>query len=148
VVSLCFTVKSLAAAPSAGAAGAAGAAGTAGTAGTSRQVPAERYAGVVANETVTDAGNDFFRLFASAWSERPLSSRFTISIHERRSARWGNGIWIEYAQRRIFQASLPLLHAGIRQLSAQAAAIVYARVMDAEVGRLLFREPDLGSDEL
>lgn len=113
-----------------------------------RSAAQEVFGGLVANQTVTVAGQDFFQSFTSAWRERDLSDRFAISITERPSARWGSQIWIEYAQRRIFQASLPTGRAGIKALSDQAVEIAYQRITDAEVERLLFRDADLGPDEM
>lgn len=111
-------------------------------------VPQELYGGVVANETITRAGEDFYQFFAADWRNRSLSERYAISIHERPSARWGSTIWIEYAQRRVFQAALPPALSAIQALSARAVDIAYAQVTQAEVDRLLFRDADLGSDEI
>jgi curli production assembly/transport component CsgE len=108
----------------------------------------ESYGGLVANQTVTVAGQDFFQYFVSAWRDRDLSERYAISVHERPSARWGTQVWIEYAQRRIFQAALPTARSGIRELGEQAVELVYQKIADTEVERLLFRDVDLGPDEM
>jgi curli production assembly/transport component CsgE len=108
----------------------------------------ESYGGIVVNQTVTVAGQEFFQCFVAAWRDRDSSERYAISVTERPSARWGSQIWIEFAQRRIFQAPLPTARAGIRALSEQATEVVTQMVADMEVERLLFREPDLGRDEL
>ena len=116
--------------------------------GAIRIVPQESFGGIVADQTVTVAGQDFFQQFVTAWRERDSAERYAIAIHERPSARWGSQVWIEYGQRRIFQAALPTGRAGIRQLSEQAADIVFQKVTDAEVERLLFRDADIGPDEI
>lgn len=108
----------------------------------------EVYGGVVANQTVTVAGQDFYQHFVAAWRDRDLSERFTISIHERPSARWGSQVWIEFAQRRIFQSALPTGRGGIRSLAEQAIEIAHQLIGDAEVDRLLFRDVDIGPDEM
>jgi len=108
----------------------------------------EMYRGVVTNQTVTVAGQDFYQHFVNAWRERDLSERFTISIHERPSARWGSQVWIEFAQRRIFQAALPTGRGGIRSLAERAIEVAHQMIGDAEVDRLLFRDADVGPDEL
>jgi curli production assembly/transport component CsgE len=108
----------------------------------------ELYGGVVVNQTVTVAGQDFYQYFVSAWRDRDMSERFAISIRERPSARWGSLIWIEYAERRIFQSQLPTGRAGIKALSEQAVDFAYQKLADAEVERLLFRDPDFGPDEI
>ncbi len=115
---------------------------------TERRALQEMYGGVVVNQTVTVAGQDFYQQFVAGWRDRALSERYAISIHERPSARWGARIWIEYAQRRIFQAQLPTGRAGIRALSDQAVEIAYQQVTDIDVERLLFRDADLGADEI
>lgn len=108
----------------------------------------EIYGGVVANQTVTVAGYDFYQYFVAAWRDRELSERFAISIHERPSARWGSQIWIQYAQKRVFQASLPSGRAGIKALSEQAVEIAFEKVAEVEVERLLTRNSDMGPDEI
>jgi curli production assembly/transport component CsgE len=108
----------------------------------------EIYGGVVANQTVTVAGQDFYQSFVAAWRDRDLSERFSISIHERPSARWGSQVWIEFAQRRIFQAALPTGRGGIRSLAEQAIEVAYQLIGEAEVDRLLFRDVDVGPDEM
>ncbi|MFC7517285.1 CsgE family curli-type amyloid fiber assembly protein [Herbaspirillum sp. GCM10030257] len=108
----------------------------------------ESYGGIVVNQTVTVAGQEFFQCFVAAWRDRDSSDRYAISVTERPSARWGSQIWIEFAQRRVFQAPLPTARVGIRALSEQATEVVAQMVADMEVERLLFREPDLGPDEL
>jgi curli production assembly/transport component CsgE len=113
-----------------------------------RSLAQESYGGVVVNQTVTVAGQEFFQHFVAGWRDRDLSERYAISVSERPSARWGSQIWIEFAQRRIFQAPLPTARVGIRALSEQATEVVAQSVADMEVERLLFREPDLGPDEL
>ncbi|WP_158597936.1 CsgE family curli-type amyloid fiber assembly protein [Noviherbaspirillum saxi] len=108
----------------------------------------DSFGGVVVNQAVTVAGQEFFQYFVANWRDRDLSERYAISITERPSARWGSQVWIEFRQRRIFQAPLPTARAGIKALSEQATEAVYQMVADTEVERLLFREPDLGPDEL
>lgn len=113
-----------------------------------QQDPPEPYGGVVVNQSVTVAGHDFYQHFALAWRENPMSERFAVSVHEQPSARWGSRVWIEFRQRRIFQANLPPGRAAIKSISLQAVEIAQQRVMDAEVDRLLFRDVDLAADEI
>lgn len=107
----------------------------------------ESYGGIVVNQTVTVAGQEFFQYFVAHWRERALSERFAIAVIERPSARWGGRIWVEFAQRRVFQAPLSTARAGLRSLSEQAVELVYQAVIDTEAERLLFRDADLGGDE-
>lgn len=113
-----------------------------------RVFPSDRVGGIVADQTVTVAGQDFYQQFVAAWRERDSAERYAISIHERPSARWGSQVWIQYAERKVFQAALPAGRVNIRQLGEQAAEITFQKVTDAEVERLLFRDVDLGPDEM
>jgi curli production assembly/transport component CsgE len=108
----------------------------------------ELYAGVVVDQTVTVVGHDFYQEFVALWREKDMSSRYAIAVIERPSARWGSQIWIEYAHRRVFQIFLPAARANVRAASAEAADAAFQNVVDAEVQRLLFRDPDLGADEI
>ncbi len=108
----------------------------------------ELYAGVVVDQTITVAGHDFYQHFVALWRDKEMADRYEISVHERPSARWGNQIWIEYAQRRVFQVFLPGARGKIKAVSEMAVDVAYKNVIDTEVQRLLFREPDLGADEI
>ena len=111
-------------------------------------VQKELYGGVVVNQTVTVAGQDFYQYFVALWRDQANSERYAISVHERPSARWGSQVWVEYAQKRVFQAALPSTRAHVQPISARAVAIAYANVMQADVQRLLYRDKDIGADEL
>jgi curli production assembly/transport component CsgE len=113
-----------------------------------RKVSSETYGGVVVNQTITVAGQNFYQCFVAFWRDREMSDRYAISIHERPSARWGTQVWIEYAQKRVFQAFLPSSIANIKALSEQAAEVAQQKVADVEVDRLLFREAEFGPDEI
>jgi curli production assembly/transport component CsgE len=113
-----------------------------------RKVPSETYGGVVVNQTITVAGQNFYQCFVAFWRDKVMSDRYAISIHERPSARWGTQVWVEYAQKRVFQALLPSSIANIKALSEQAAEVAQQKVIDVEVDRLLFREAEFGPDEI
>lgn len=106
------------------------------------------YAGVVVNQTITLIGQDFYQNFVTAWREKPLSERYVVSVHERPSARLGSQVWVEYANRRVFQAFLPAARARARQAGADAVEVAYQNIVETDVLNLLFRDPDLGPDEL
>ncbi len=108
----------------------------------------ELYGGVVVNQTVTVAGQDFFQYFVALWRDKPNNERYAVSVHERPSARWGNRVWIEYQQKTMFQAVLPTLRASVPEISARAVEIAYQNIMDADIQRLLYRDKDLGPDEM
>ncbi len=105
-------------------------------------------AGVVINRTVTVQGKDFYQFFATLWRQREAGSRFTISIHERPSARWGSEIWVQFRQNRVFHTFLPPARSATRKISALAVEIVEQNIADSEVERILVRSPDLGPEEM
>lgn len=113
-----------------------------------RPIQSDPYDGVVVNETITLLGNDFYRSFVAAWRDKPLSDRYAITIRERPSVRWGTQVWVEFNRRRVYQSFLPPARARIPGIAEQAAAIAYQNVVQSETQRLLFRDPDLGPDEL
>jgi curli production assembly/transport component CsgE len=104
--------------------------------------------GVVTTDTVTLAGQDFYNWFAQAWSAIPLSERYIVSVHERPSARYGSLVWVEFGQRRVFQAFLPIARANVRPVAENAAQVAFQNVMQSDLARLLFRDADMATDEL
>lgn len=108
----------------------------------------EQYGGLVTDQTITVAGQDFYQYFIALWRDKPLNELFVVAIRERPSARWGNRILVEYAQRRVFEAVLPPSRSNIKALSETAVEISYKNVVDSEVQRKLFRDQDIGPDEL
>lgn len=108
----------------------------------------ERYAGVVADQTVTFIGQRFFREFVARWSDKARADAYSIAVFERPSARWGSLIWVEYANRKVFQTFVSPGRADLRALGEQVADRVYDNVVAADVQRLLIKEPDIGPDEI
>ncbi|GAB5095687.1 curli production assembly/transport protein CsgE [Caballeronia sp. GAFFF2] len=104
--------------------------------------------GVVTTDTVTLAGQDFYNWFAQAWGAIPLSERYIVSVHERPSARYGSLVWVEFGQRRVFQAFLPIARSNVKPVAENAAQIAFQNVMQADISRLLFRDADMATDEL
>jgi curli production assembly/transport component CsgE len=109
---------------------------------------AEEIGGIVTDDAVTLVGQDFYSAFAQAWIQMPMSERYIVSIHERPSARYGSLVWVEYEQRRVFEAFLPIARANVRPIAEGAAASALQTVMQADIARLLFHDADLGSDEM
>lgn len=104
--------------------------------------------GIVVNRTVTVLGNDFYQYFAAYWREKDISSTFTISVHERPSARFGSEIWVQFRQKRMFHTFLPPARAATKEISAIAVDMVYRNIAESEVERILTRSPDLGPEEM
>ena len=104
--------------------------------------------GIVTNQVITLVGQDFYNAFVSKWRDSPLSERYNISIYERPSARWGSLVWVEFQHRRLFEAFLPPTRNRIRPIAEHAAEESYHNVVQADLDRLLFRDPDLANDEM
>lgn len=107
----------------------------------------EQLGGIITDQTVTASGKDFYQSFSAIWHDMPLNEQFSIAVRERASARIGNRIQIEYANRIVFETVLPAARGNIKAISARAVEIAYQNVSNAEVQRLLFREQDLAGDE-
>jgi curli production assembly/transport component CsgE len=103
--------------------------------------------GIVTDQTITPAGQDFYKIFATLWHDKPLNERFGIAIRERPSARLGNWIQVDYANRTVFQALLPPARGNIQAVSERAVDIAYENISAAEAARLLLRDDDLAGDE-
>lgn len=104
--------------------------------------------GVVVNRTVTVLGNDFYQNFTALWRQKDISNKFSISIYERPSARFGSEIWVRFRQKNMFHVFLPPARAATKQISGVAVELVYQNIADSEAERILVRSPDLGPEEM
>jgi curli production assembly/transport component CsgE len=107
----------------------------------------EQFGGMVTNQTMTAAGQDFYQYFSALWYDKPLAEQFSLAVRERPSARQGNKIQIDYASRPVFEGTLPTARGNVRAMSEYAVEVAYEAVASAEAQRLLFHEPDLAPDE-
>lgn len=104
--------------------------------------------GVVVNRTVTVLGKDFYRYFSTYWRYSPESARYSISVHERPTARFGSEIWVLYRQQRMFHIFLPPARQATRGISEIAVEHVLENISRRELERITTRNPDLGPEEL
>lgn len=107
----------------------------------------QEVGGLVVGQTMTLAGRTFYDSFASAWNDKDIDGRFSISITERPTARLGSQVFVEYGNRRLLQMFLPPNRSLIPDIGAQAAAQVYQAILDYQVAQF-FGDPDIGRDEL
>jgi curli production assembly/transport component CsgE len=107
---------------------------------------AQAIDGILVNQTITVAGQEFHSAFAALWSDKPELPGYGLAIHERPSARRGTTIEVEHAGRLVFRAWLPPARAQIRPLAAQAVEQVYDEAAAAQV-RQLMHDDDLAPDE-
>ena len=112
-----------------------------------KKLSSDPYSGIVVNQTITVAGQDFFQYFIAAWRDKDMTDKYEISINERPSARLGSQIWINSGQRRVYQTLLPAARAAIKPISWSAADAVYDAVVTADIQNLLFKDVDLAPDE-
>jgi len=103
--------------------------------------------GLVTNQVITPAGQDFFQAFAALWQDNALHERYSIAIRERPSARTGNAIQIDYGNRTVYRAVLPAGRGAARELGASAAELAYDNIAAADAACLLFGDGDLAAEE-
>lgn len=104
--------------------------------------------GVITNQVITVAGQDFYKYFVDAWRDMDGSESYALAVRERPSARRGSEVWIEYAQRQVFRTVLPPTRAGLRRLGEDAAEWSFQAVLRADAQRRLNDDGDLAADEL
>lgn len=108
----------------------------------------ESYGGLVLDQTLTPAGQDFYQAFVAAWRDRPRVDRYALVIQERPSARQGSQLTINQGHRRVFQARLPARRAAAREFAERVADYTYQTLVEGDLQALLFRDPDLAREEL
>lgn len=103
--------------------------------------------GLVTNQAITPAGQDFFQAFTALWQDNALHERYSIAIRERPSAKTGNAIEVDYGSRTVFRAILPAGRGAVRELGESAVEPAYDNIAVAESECLLFADGDLAADE-
>lgn len=114
---------------------------------TETPIDEEHAAPLVTDQTMTQIGRSFMQGFSSAWGDLKITGEINIAVYERPSARWGSLIWVEQNFTRIYQAFLYPGRGNPYAAGASAAYWVQQRIADAEVNKLLFKDPDIGKDE-
>lgn len=119
-----------------------------GASAASSLISAEPLRGLLVNQTMTVAGQEFFRNFAAGWRDLPVSQRYSVSIHERPSPRQGTRIWVAFDRETLFQAFLPPGRDQILFLSEQAVEMVSSSIIATDLNRAMYQEADLAADEI
>lgn len=104
--------------------------------------------GIIVNRTVTVLGWDFYKDFTAIWQALHDKDQFTLSIHERPTARWGSEIWIQYGQQRVFHTFLAPARSASKTVAQEAVQMVYENVVNINVQRALYSDIDLAPPEL
>lgn len=113
-----------------------------------RKVIEDSLPGVIVNRTVTVQGHDFYRFFSAWWRDTDEDGRYSISVHERPSARWGSEVWVQYRRDRVFHIFLPPARSRTREISRQAAEIAWENITQNELQRAVYQSEDLGPEEM
>jgi curli production assembly/transport component CsgE len=108
----------------------------------------EKLDGVLLDHTMTRIGREFYQAFVEAWRELGEVDSISLALYERPSARWGSRIWVEHKSGRLYQVFLHPGRQRAREAGEQAAAQVFQRVGQMEVEKTIFKDPDLGDEEL
>ena len=108
----------------------------------------ESLDGIVIDHTMTGVGQAFYQSFVRAWRELDEVASISLVVNERPSARWGSQIWVEHKSGTVYQVFLPPGLQRARDHAEQAALRVFQRVGQIKVEQTVFKDPDLGNDEL
>lgn len=103
--------------------------------------------GLVVNQTYTAGGLEFFRRFSDFWREKSDVDRYTLTILERPSRRFGNQVMVSLGQRPVYVAALPLKADAIRNASLEAVEQVYASAVASNLRFNDRPDPDMGREE-
>jgi len=113
-----------------------------------RRRPNDPLIGVVINRTITVLGREFYQYFSATWRDKELSERYTVTIYERPTAIRGSEMWVQYGNRRVYHAFLSPSRSAAKDISRKAVEIVYKNIIDLDVQQLLFKNEDLGPEEI
>ncbi|HET6555208.1 MAG TPA: CsgE family curli-type amyloid fiber assembly protein [Dyella sp.] len=103
---------------------------------------------VIADQTITQTGRQFVHGFEQAWRNRDGLAHVSIAISERPSARWGSVIRVEENFALIYQVVLFPGRGDPLAVGAEAAQMASKKASAIEAERLLFKDQDLGAEEL
>lgn len=104
--------------------------------------------GLVLDATVTVLGHEFFSAYADAWRELDADQRYSVTISESPTARFGSTIKVQAQGRMVYQSLLRPNRQAARELAQMVAGDVFQALIRAEAEQALFFDPDLGPEEL
>jgi curli production assembly/transport component CsgE len=103
--------------------------------------------GLIINQMITVAGQDFYQHFVTYWRDKEGAERHTLTLRERASARWGSEVSIEYQQGQILRNRLPSSRTAIRQMAEEAAENGYQAVLQTDAQQHHPGDTDLARSE-
>jgi curli production assembly/transport component CsgE len=104
--------------------------------------------GLVLDATVTVLGHEFFNSFAAAWRELDAGQRYSVTVSEVPTARFGSTIRVQAQGRTVYQALLRPSREAAREIAQAVAGDTFQALIRNEAEQALFRDPDLGREEL
>ncbi|HVE52665.1 MAG TPA: CsgE family curli-type amyloid fiber assembly protein [Ramlibacter sp.] len=104
--------------------------------------------GLVLDSTVTVLGYEFFSAFAVAWRELDAQQRYSVTISETPTARFGSTIRVHSRGKTLWQNLVRPNRLAARETAQAVAGDLFQNMIRAEAEEALFRDPDLGPEEL
>lgn len=104
--------------------------------------------GLVLDATVTVLGYEFFSAFAVAWRELDGQQRYSVTISEVPNARFGSTIRVQSRGRTLYQSLIRPSRVAARETAQAVAGDLFQNMLRTEAEEALFRDPDLGPEEL
>ncbi|SEQ14412.1 curli production assembly/transport component CsgE [Solimonas aquatica] len=103
--------------------------------------------GLLANETRTFAGREFYDSFATVWQAYDPDGRFSLTINEKPAARLGSLVTVLFNGQVVFQRFISFNARMARAVGADASGRVYSAVMSAQLNDML-KDSELLGDGL
>lgn len=104
--------------------------------------------GLLLDQTVTVLGHEFFSAYADAWRELDADQRYSVTVYEIPTARFGSTIRVQAQGRVVYQSLLKPNRDAARDTALAVAGDVFQGLIRAEAEQALFHDPDLGPEEL
>lgn len=113
-----------------------------------RRGVADLAGGLLLDATVTVLGHEFFAAFADAWREMDNLQRYSVTVHEVPTARFGSTIRVQARGRLVYQTLLRPNRQAARELAHVVAGDIFQGLLRAEAEEAVSRDPDLAPEEL
>jgi curli production assembly/transport component CsgE len=104
--------------------------------------------GLLLDQTVTVLGHEFFSAYADAWRELDADQRYSVTIDEIPTARFGSTMRVQAQGRVVYQSLLKPNREAARETALAVAGDVFQTLIRAEAEQALFHDPDLAPEEL
>ncbi len=102
--------------------------------------------GFVLDRSITRVGHEFTRYLTNYRNMRGLGD-YNLTVYERPSARWGNLIWVEQDNLKVFQIFLFPSTSDIKNIAENAMNHIHQQVQRQKLREVFDRNYDLADDE-